>query len=140
MNDKTALVVLGYRLNDDGSPTPILEERVDRAVLLFYDLSPDIVILSGGVANKKTAVSEAAVMKQLIGSRIPSELVLLEERSRTTAENAARSAEIAHMHKINKIILCSSEKHLNRLILNPYRLFKRQSKKYGIEIIKNSCD
>lgn len=140
MNDKTALVVLGYRLNDDGSQTPILEERINKAVLLFYSLSPDLVILSGGVANKKTAVSEAAVMKRLIGNRIPGEHILLDECSRTTAENAKFSVEIARKHQIKKIVLCSSEKHLNRLILNPYRLFRRQSKKYGIEIVKNSCD
>ncbi len=65
---KTALIVLGHRLKDDGSISDILRKRLDltkQGVKIFL---PDIIITSGGVANKKALISEAFKMKEILVS------------------------------------------------------------------------
>lgn len=140
MKPKTALIVLGYRLNDDGSANDILRDRVKKAVGIYTKDMPELVVLSGGLANKKTAVSEAAVMKGLIDDLIPKEKILLEEKSKTTKQNAYFSVKAVAEKGVERIIICSSTKHLNRFYLNPYRLFKREASKYGIVVAKSFCD
>ena len=46
-------IILGNRLNDDGSMTQILRSRLETALTIERLFSPDKIIVSGGVAQAK---------------------------------------------------------------------------------------
>ena len=62
MSKKTVVIVLGNRLNDDGSITKIQEERLKMALELEEMFHPDYFILSGGLANPIPQLTEAEAM------------------------------------------------------------------------------
>ena len=63
MSKKTVVIVLGNRLNDDGSITKIQEERLKMALELEEMFHPDYFILSGGLANPIPQLTEAEAVE-----------------------------------------------------------------------------
>lgn len=93
------LVVLGCGLRADGTPTPLLQGRVDRA-LAFANAQvarggvPVTFVPSGGQGPDE-ACSEAQSMSRYLQSRgVPTERILLEDRSERTSENMAFSRAV----------------------------------------------
>jgi uncharacterized SAM-binding protein YcdF (DUF218 family) len=86
-----AIVVLGATLVRDRM-TPPLVERVEAAAQLYHAGGAPIVIATGGV-TRGASRSEAAAMAEGLGARGVPE-VLVEERSQSTAENAAFTAAL----------------------------------------------
>lgn len=106
--DKRCYVVLGYRLNPDGTADTELLERLDKAVSL---MERDSLILCSGKGS--VAVSEASVMKAyLIQKGIDPSRILTEERSRDTIENVLYSCPILEENGISDIVLITSSYHL----------------------------
>ena len=125
------VVVLGNRLNDDKSITPIMEQRLMLTLKLIDEHSPDKIIVSGGVANPTAGISEAQVMREwLIDHGVDKEMIVLEDKSMTTKQNAQFSAPIVAELGAETVILCTSEEHMKRWYLNPVKLFKKQLKNY----------
>ena len=124
-------VILGNRLNDDGSMTPILKHRLDMAIEVDKIFCPDKIILSGGVANKKAVKSEARVMfDYLVEQGLPQDKLVIEDQSLTTKQNAQFSVPISNNLGATKILLCTSAEHMKRSFLNPIVLFEKQLKQY----------
>ncbi len=108
-------IILGYWLNDDGHIANRLKERLDMGIKLYHDYHPDKIIVSGGVANKKAGVSEASQMKAyLVQNMIPEDIIIMEDKSQSTYENAKFSIPIAMEYNPDTIILCTSIEHLAR--------------------------
>ena len=117
-------VILGNRLNDDGSMSEILQKRLATTLKLNKLFSPSKIIVSGGVANPKAGVSEAQVMRDyLVSQGIESDKIVLEDRSLTTKQNADFSVPIAAKLQATEILLCTSIEHMGRKFLNPIQLF-----------------
>ena len=96
--DKDYLIILGCGLKKDGSPTPLLKGRVDRAIE-FYEKQktetgkPLCFVTSGGQGPDE-AVSESLAMKRYLMERgIPEEMIIEEDASRDTFENMRFSKE-----------------------------------------------
>lgn len=109
-----ALIVLGNKLNDDESLTQKALKRCEitkKALKLFQ---PDKIILTGGIANEKTNVSEAKAMYNHLISDIDPSIFILEEKASTTTENAIYSLEICRKLNINEVIVISSIEHFGR--------------------------
>ena len=124
-------VILGYRLNDDGTMAPTLVERLQMAIKLNNAFNPDKIVLSGGVANAKAGVSEAQRMHDyLVAQGVESSKLVVEDKSMTTKQNAEFSVPIACQLGATEILLCSSLSHVTRWYLNPISLFKRQLKQH----------
>ena len=97
--DKDYLIVLGCGLRQDGTPTPLLAGRVERA-LKFYRRQIEqtgkapLFVTSGGQGPNEV-VSESASMKAyLLEKGVPEEHILQEDRSTSTFENMKFSKEI----------------------------------------------
>ena len=96
--DKDYIIILGCRVSNDGTPTPVLRDRVDNAID-FYDLQMAATgrsatfVASGGKGDDEH-ISEAECMRNYIISKgfLP-EQVILEDRSRNTLENMKYSFE-----------------------------------------------
>ena len=70
-------IILGYRLNDDNSRTARLDKRCDLAIEYYQKHGLDYLIVSGGVANPYTTISEAQAMEDyLVEHGFPKELII----------------------------------------------------------------
>lgn len=127
-----ALIVLGNRMNDDGSLSDKMLVRLRLAEERYGKGDIDAVIVSGGLANPAAGSTEASVMKrELVLRGIPEDKITEEDRSLTTAQNAEYSVPLARSMGADVVVLCSSREHICRWYLNPVRLFLRRMRKAG---------
>lgn len=113
-----AIVVAGCHVLPDGSPTVALKRRTELAVELWKEGIAPRIVLTGGVG--KNGPSEAAVAAEVaLGLGVPSEALILEERSTSTEENArfARDA----LGSSGPVIVVSDTYH----VLRCERVFNR---------------
>ncbi len=108
-----AIVVLGARVNADGSPGSDLTSRSYHAVDLWQaGIAPNI-ICTGGYAGDR--LSAAAVCGRFIaGLGVPRENIWLADGSTNTDEDAQRAAEIVSRNGWRSVVLVSHPLHLFR--------------------------
>lgn len=129
------LVVLGNRLNDDGSPTEIMLGRLSKT--LEVEKGFDKIICCGGMANPNAGITEADMMANyLIEKGVSADKIIKEDKSTTTKENAIYSKDIIAALGEKSITLLSSRNHIYRCYLNPKCLFRRLAK---VKIKKAIC-
>lgn len=130
-------VLLGNRMNDDGTLSDKMKLRLDLCVKYYNEFKPDKIIVSGGIANQKAGVAEADKMEEfLLGAGVSSETIIKEDKSLTTKQNAEFSCKVVKELGADTLVLCTSKEHMERWYLNPIRLFRRYLKKYGASEIK----
>ena len=86
------IIILGCAIRKDGTPTPILRGRIDRAIEFerkqFEITGKHAVFVPSGGQGSDEVVSEAECMKQyLISQGIPEEQILPEDKSVNTYQN-----------------------------------------------------
>ena len=97
--DKDYMIVLGCRIREDGSLTPLLKARVDKAMEFAVNQKkktgkPPIFVVSGGKGTDEI-ISEADAMKNyLLESGIDDGRILAETKSQSTTENIRFSVEL----------------------------------------------
>lgn len=98
-------VVLGNKVELNGTPSARLEGRLNKAIELYEKGYFDYIIVSGGVG--KEGYSEAFVMKEyLIGNGISKDSILVDEdgnNSHITAENTKKIMEKKGFHTVTVI-------------------------------------
>ena len=103
------IIIHGAGLKEGKYVTPLLKLRIDKAVEAFKkSKNPDIKIIVSGGQGSDEEISEAQAMANYIleETDIPSEKIILEDKSTTTYEN-----------------LLFSKEHGERLVENPKFLF-----------------
>ncbi|MDO4400293.1 MAG: YdcF family protein [Coriobacteriia bacterium] len=97
------LVVLGCGIRPDGTPSPLLAGRVDRArefdaARIAAGEAPATFVPSGGQGPDEV-MSEAQSMRDYLVARgVDPERIVLEDRSTTTRENMAFSRQVIEQH------------------------------------------
>lgn len=125
------LVVLGNRMNDDGTMTGLSVKRLNAAMRFAAAFGVDKIILSGGVANKKANRSEAAAMREyLVDNGVAEDELICEDQSTTTEENAKYSVPIAAKLGATEVTIITSNEHMSRNFLNPIKLFEKELRNY----------
>lgn len=136
MKSKIVVIVLGNRLNDDGSITKIQEERLLMALELDKLFNPVSFILSGGVANKKAVLSEAEAMyNYLIDKGINKDRLIIEKDSLTTVQNAKFSIPLVKQLNPDIVIVCSSPYHFADSQYKAMESFVNELKDSGIALM-----
>jgi uncharacterized SAM-binding protein YcdF (DUF218 family) len=109
-----AIVVLGSRVYPGGRAGPSLTRRALHAAELYAQgLAP--LIVCTGAQGDETIPSEAAVACGLIAAEgVPPSALLLEDRSRSTEENALYTAELLAPRGLSTVIVVSDSYHLYR--------------------------
>ena len=108
-------VVLGNRLNDDGSITDKMRCRLDLASEIHKTLLPCKMVLSGGVANPLAGKSEAQAMFDiLVREGVPQNVLIREEKSLTTKQNAFYSVPIVAQCGADVLLLCPHAERIPR--------------------------
>jgi uncharacterized SAM-binding protein YcdF (DUF218 family) len=118
--DKDYVIILGCSLRKDGTLTPLLKSRVDRA-LEFAGMQEEktgkapLFVVSGGQGSDEV-ISEAEAMKNyLLSCGIAEERILVENKSRSTKENMKFSVElIKEQNSTAKIAYSTTNYHVFR--------------------------
>lgn len=93
------IIILGCAIQKDGSPTPILRGRIDRALAFeknqYERLNIHAKYVPSGGQGSNEVISEAESMKRyLMKQGIPEERILKEDKSVNTYQNMAFSKKI----------------------------------------------
>ncbi|MBQ1502698.1 MAG: YdcF family protein [Clostridia bacterium] len=96
--DRDFLIILGCAIRKDGTPTPLLAGRIDRAIE-FYEkqknkTGKELLFVTSGGKGSDEVLSESAVMKRyLIEHGIPEDRIIEENKSVDTYQNMKFSKE-----------------------------------------------
>ncbi len=125
--DELCIVVLGFQLEPDGSMRPELIERLKVALACAEQYPRALIVCTGGgTASENPSATEAGRMAEyLIANGIAPERIIVEDRSQTTAQNAAFSCAIlaSQYPQVHKLAILSSDYHIATGVL----LFGAQS-------------
>lgn len=132
-----AIVVLGSDLLQPTPwhPEPVPEwdsfQRVNHAALLHRRYPSLPVLVSGGAQDATTVPVAASLQRYLADQQIAPELIWVEDKSKSTFENALRSVEMLRARKIRRVALVTHACHM----LRAESCFRRM----GIEVIPAPC-
>ncbi|MBQ6678773.1 MAG: YdcF family protein [Lachnospiraceae bacterium] len=118
--DKDFVIILGCRMRQDGSPTPLLRGRIERAIAFYRkqleDTGKECFFVTSGGRGKGEVMSESACMKQyLLSQGIPERLIIEEDRSTNTYENMTFSkAKIDAVDPAAKVAFSTTNYHIFR--------------------------
>ena len=90
------ILILGCRFRRDGTLTPLLRGRVDRAVEFWKDqretTGREAILMPSGGQGADEPIPEAEAMRRYLAERgVPAERIELEDQSRNTYQNMAYS-------------------------------------------------
>ena len=96
--DKDFMIILGCGLRKDGTPTPLLHGRIDRALRFYRDqkaqTGKELTFVVSGGRGPDEVIAESTSMKQyLIAQGIPEHQIIEEDQSSSTLENMKFSKE-----------------------------------------------
>lgn len=97
--DKDYIMILGCQIRPDGSLTPLLKGRTDRA-LEFADMQENnsgkkvIFVPSGGKGDDEAIAEGQAIHYYLLEKGVSEDRILTEDRSENTYENMKNSVEL----------------------------------------------
>ena len=118
--DKDFLIILGCGLRKDGTPTPLLCGRCDRAIDFARrqkeETGKDLMFITSGGQGPREVTSECASMKRyLMEQGIPEEQIIEEDQSRNTFENMKFSkVKILERNPEGKIAFSTTNYHVFR--------------------------
>lgn len=126
--DKDFAIVLGCGIRKDGSPTPLLKGRIDKAVE-FYELQKketgkELTFITSGGQGADEVVAESRAMKNyLLSKGFRDDQVIEEDRSANTYENMKFSKQIIDsIDPESKVIFATNGFHVFRSGLKARRV------------------
>lgn len=107
------IIILGFPALQDGKPSPIMRERVIKAVKLFNKgYANNIICSGGGVYNKYIEADIMANFAESLG--IPNSCLIKEDKSRNTYQNIQNSIKIMEDKNWSSAMVVTSPWHLRR--------------------------
>ena len=105
-------VVFGAGLWRDGTPTPVLRDRVEKAAGLYFASKVEKLLMSG--TNMEVSYNEPEAMRQYaLGLGVPDEDIVLDYAGRRTYDTCYRAKEI---FQVGDPILVTQAFHLPRAL------------------------
>jgi uncharacterized SAM-binding protein YcdF (DUF218 family) len=113
-----AIVILGAPPHPDGTPAPLLAERIRTGAALYHrGLAPLVFVTGGRGPGALHVATEADVMgRELLALGVPAHALSLEHTATNTADNARRAAELLHPLGIRRVWLVTQPFHLRRAL------------------------
>lgn len=108
------IVVLGAGVQRDNRPGPALIRRSSQAAALWQKGLASHIICSGGTPGEARRSEADACRELLVDAGVPPEAVLLEDRSRSTEENAFYTRHLMDEHGWETAVVVSDGYHLLR--------------------------
>ena len=120
ISDTTAdcILVLGAGVNPDGTPSKILQDRLDKAIDLYWDGAADKLLLSGD--NGTVEYNEVKAMKNyVVNAGVPASDVFLDHAGFSTYESMYRAKKI---FGVKSAIVVTQQYHEYRALYIGHRL------------------
>ncbi len=104
--NKDYVIILGCKIKKDGSLTPLLKGRVDKALEFrkkqLMQTNKDLIFIASGGKGKDEIISESeAIKKYLLENGIQEKNIIIENKSRNTFENIKFSYNLIKNKKTN---------------------------------------
>ena len=112
LTDVDCILVLGCQVRDDGSPSHMLSDRIDKSVEL-YQLGAAAKILMSGDHGREDYDEVGAMKRVAVSAGVPSRDVFKDHAGFSTYESLYRAKEI---FGAEKIIIVTQEYHLYRAL------------------------
>ena len=118
--DQDFIIILGSKIREDGSLTPLLQARVDKAIDFgnkqYENTKKNIIYVPSGGKGTDEVIAEAeAIKKYLISKGIKENQILIEDKSKNTIENMKYSKDkIDEINKEAKISFSTTNYHVFR--------------------------
>ena len=118
--DKDFIILLGCGIRKDGTPTPLLRGRIDRALAFAEKQKTQtgrepIFVTSGGQGPDEVVSESASMKRYLMEHGVPADRIVEEDRSTDTAENMRFSKEkIQAIDPNGKIAFSTTNYHVFR--------------------------
>ena len=118
--DKDFVIILGSKIKKDGSLTPLLKGRVDKAIEFgnkqYEQTKKKIIYIPSGGQGRDEVIAEAeAIKKYLLEKGINKNQIIIEDKSTSTIENMKFSkAKIDNVKKDAKISFSTTNYHVFR--------------------------
>lgn len=114
VQDPQAIVIMGQLLNEDGSPTPVLQRRVQKAADVFKELGGNAPVICSGGDPHGRGVTEAEVMEGMLRRLgVPANKIMKETSSANTVQNALFVLKMTGQ-SCKKLHLVTSDFHMPR--------------------------
>ena len=113
---RDAIVVLGSPLGPGGALTAVLHERVAAAIALWRAGAGGLVVACGGVTRGAPRAEAHALAEGLHAGGVPDDALLVEDRSRTTAENAREAAALLVPRGARTVWIVTQPFHARRAV------------------------
>ena len=112
VSPRRVVIVFGAGLWRDGTPTPILRDRVQTAANLYFDGKVEKLLMSGD--NRFVDYNEPESMRQYaLSLGVPDEAIVLDYAGRRTYDTCYRARDI---FRVDSAILVTQGFHLPRAI------------------------
>ena len=118
--DKDFVIILGSKIKEDGTLTPLLKARVDKAIEFGnkqYEVTKKkiVYIPSGGKGSDEVMAEAKAIKNYLLEKGIKEKQIIIEDKSTTTFENMKFSKnKIDTINKDAKISFATTNYHVFR--------------------------
>ena len=118
--DQDFIIILGSKIKKDGSLTPLLQARVDKAIEFgnkqYEETKKKIVYVPSGGKGSDEVIAEAeAIKKYLISKGIKEDQIIIEDKSTSTIENMKFSKDkIEEINKEAKVSFSTTNYHVFR--------------------------
>ena len=129
--DKDFIIILGCGLRADGTPTPLLRGRIDRAIAFAEKqkaaTGKDVIFVTSGGQGADEVISESAAMRRyLMEQGVPESRIIEEDRSTNTLENMRFSKEkIDAVNPNGRVLFSTTNYHVFRSGLQARRVKMR---------------
>lgn len=113
--DRTA-IVLGCEVNNDGTPSALLQSRLDAGIEYLNNHKNSVIIVSGGMTS--SGYSEGKVARNyLISREIPENRIFDDQSAASTYQNLLFAKNIIQNNHLNeKVIIITNPFHQRRAI------------------------
>ena len=118
--DKDFIIILGSKINEDGSLTPLLKGRVDKAIEFANNQYKStkrklIYVPSGGKGRDEVMAEAEAIQNYLIEKGIQKKQIIIENQSTSTVENMKFSKnKIQAVNDHGNVVFATTNYHVFR--------------------------
>ena len=112
VSDADCLLVLGAGIRADGSPSPMLQDRLNTGIELYQSNAAPKLLMSGDHGRKK--YNEVQTMKDIaLDQGVPSEDVFMDHAGFSTYDSLYRARDV---FQARKVIIVTQKYHLYRAL------------------------
>ena len=112
VSDADCILVLGAGIRTDGSPSPMLQDRLNTGIELYQNGAAPKLLMSGDHGRKK--YNEVQTMKDIaLDQGVPSEDVFMDHAGFSTYDSLYRARDV---FQTRKVIIVTQKYHLYRAL------------------------